>query len=170
MRKCLIAIIAVLCAALPAYADHHDEAWETYIKAHKQAQVAFHHEVRLTLHELRDLIELSQEMQIRTAEQRTRQYYYLLENFPARITRNQGFSAFINFDWTEADESALKESDEDYKKEQKKLKKLKRKVEKDPDFQLILEQLEKINGSIEYDRIRNRFRFMPEEVERYLNA
>lgn len=169
MKKYILLLILGFMA-LPQVLWAEDPAWETYIKAHKEAQVAFHHEVRLRLHELRDTIAQSQEMQIENANQRTAQFYYLSAHDPGRIVRNQGFSAFINFEWTDQDEARLTAEDKEYRKRQKKIDKLREKLDKNPDFQSILKQLDEIGGSIEYERIRNRFRFMPEEVEKLLNA
>lgn len=169
MKKYMLLLILGL-AVLPQPLRAEDPAWETYIKAHKEAQVAFHHEVRLRMHELRDTIALSQEMQIENANQKTARFYYLQAHAPGRIVRSQGFSAFINFEWTDEDETRLMAEDKEYRKRQKKIDKLREKLDKNPDFESILKQLDEINGSIEYERIRNRFRFMPEEVEKLLNA
>jgi len=154
----------------PLRAEANDEAWEIYMKAHKEAQVAFHHEVRLSLHELRDTIARSQEMKLAMADQKSARFYYLSENYPARIDRTHGFAAFINFEWTDEDEKSLLKISKEYRSRKKKIEKIQKKLEKNDDFKKVLEQLDDISGSLEYERIRNRFRFMPEEVEALLNA
>lgn len=46
-------------------------------------------------------------MQILAIKKRTKEYYYLLKNYPNQIITNQGVSKWINYEWTEENEKNL---------------------------------------------------------------
>ncbi|HTL47576.1 MAG TPA: hypothetical protein VL688_05880 [Verrucomicrobiae bacterium] len=159
--------LAARAAAAEAPAPQ-DPAWEYYIKSQKKIQVAFHHLVRLHLHDLKDLIQDSLEYQLAVADQKSERFYYLMTHAPERIVRNQGFNAFVNFPWTGEDEAAIAAGSKVFRKRQKALDKLKQKVEGDPNYQTILTQLSSLSRDNDYQHIQARFRYVPQGVESIL--
>lgn len=147
-----------------------DAAWDYYAKSQKQIQVAYHHLVRLHLHDLKETVQRSQELQLAEADQRTERFYFLVRHHPEKIVRDQGFNAFVNFPWTDEDEAMLRESSKDFQKRQKQIDKLKLKLEGDPGYAKIHEKLRALSGDIEYRKIHSRFRFVPRDVETLLSG
>ncbi len=145
-----------------------DEAWDYYVKVQKQTQVAFHHLVRLHLHDLRDTVEQSLDLQLATADQNSARYYFLLAHAPSKIIRDKGFSAFVNFPWTPEDEALIAAGDKAFQKRQKQIDKLKKKLEGDPAYKKIQDKLGALSGTIEYQKIQSRFRYVPRDVETLL--
>lgn len=147
-----------------------DPAWDFYAKSQKQIQVAYHHLVRLYLHDLKDTVLKSQELQLAQADQQNERYYFLAEHHPERIIRNQGFNAFVNFPWTQEDEALLLAGNKAFQKRQKQIDKLKAKLDQDPGYTRILDKLRALSGDVEYRKIHTRFRFVPRDVETLLSG
>lgn len=147
-----------------------DPAWDFYAKSQKQIQVAYHHLVRLHLHDLKDTVLKSQELQLAQADQQNERYYFLAGNHPERIIRDQGFNAFVNFPWTPEDEALLLAGNKAFQKRQKQIDKLKTKLDQDPGYKRILDKLRALSGDVEYRKIHTRFRFVPRDVETLLSG
>jgi len=165
-----VLLMAVLFITLTGASEEggRDLAWGKYSSSQKKIQVAFHHLVRLNWPDLKDIIHKSQELQLALVDERDRRFYYLLEHEPDRIVRDDGFSAFVNFDWAEEDTDSLREKNPNYRKLEKKIKKLKKEVDEDGRYKQVQDNLKSLEGERPYMAIMARFRFVAEEVERIL--
>jgi len=166
-------LLILFLASAPLFggeAPSADPAWETYIQAQKEIQVAFHHLVRLHLHDLRKIIEESRDLELAKADQKSERFYYLMHNAPGRIVRDQGFEPFVNFSWTDEDEEALRRSSKSFRKREKDMLELRKRLEGRPEFQEILQKLSELRNSPDYVRIQARFRFIPRDVAQLLQG
>ena len=106
MKKLLIFAI-VLSISTPLFAVDKDPLWEKYIKA----KITFQNELAdLFIAEhpnFKKLILASRDLQIMMEKMRQQKYYYLLNNNPGRIKRDQGSIQWSNFEWTEEDNKKL---------------------------------------------------------------
>lgn len=174
LKSGIVFFLFLLCAAGTVYAGRDkapvqsDAAWDYYLKVQKQTQVAFHHLVRLHLHNFKDTVQQSLDLQLATADQNSERYYFLLSRDPSRIVRDKGFSAFVNFPWTPEDEALIAAEDKTFQKRQKQIDKLKKKLEGNPDYKKIQDKLAALSGGIEYQKIQSRFRYVPRDVETLL--
>lgn len=167
----LSALLLVLPPAFSFAGDRvQDPAWDFYSKSQKQIQVAYHHLVRLHLHDLKETVLKSQELQLAQADQQSERFYFLAEHHPEKIIRNQGFNAFVNFPWTPEDEALLAAGSKAYQKRQKQIDKLKAKLDQDSGYKKILDKLTALSSDIEYRKIHSRFRFVPRDVETLLSG
>lgn len=170
---CFLAVFfafPLTAGAAPGAGEGSDAAWETYIRSQKEIQVAFHHLVRLYLHELKETIEMSRDLELAKAEQKSERFYFLMKHAPERIVRNQGFGSFVNFSWAETDEEALRQESKTFRKREKKITEWQAKLEASPDFKKILQKLQELQPTPEYGRIQIRFRSVPQDVERLLQT
>lgn len=146
-----------------------DPAWEHYISQQKKMQSALHHITKLFGPEYEPLLKQSHELELALAEEKTHRFYYLAENEPERITRDQGFAAFVNFLWTDQDQETLAENDQDYRSLERRIDKLSYEVQNDPDYEDLKERLESVKSNVRYKEVWARFRFVDKEVEEILN-
>ncbi len=167
-RKAAFLFIFLAIASSALAKAPKDEAWEKYVSSYKKLQVAFHDLVRLHGPELGEVVNQSLELGLLIMDEKTKQFYYLLEHEPERIVRNAGFRSFINFAWFEEDNKKLRKKDKEYRKFQEHVKDLKEKTEKNPDFPKIQEELRRMETDQRYMDVVARFRFVSEEVEKLL--
>jgi len=147
-----------------------DVAWEIYISSQKKLQVALHELVRLHRPDLKPVIDKSREWQLGLADLRSRRFYRLLETDPQKIVRTAGLSEFVNFSWTDQDETTLREVDSDFRRLAERVDQLGREVPADPAFSEIETQLKLLEKDPGYLEILARFRFVRRDVEKALNA
>jgi len=145
-----------------------DLAWETYISSQKKIKVAFHHLIRLHWPHLSKTVLKSQNLQLAQSDERSMQYYYLLEYHSDRIVKNQGFQAFTDFEWTDKDEEKLISLNSSYEKLRKQNKKTKDKLEANLQYREVMDGMASLEDEREYLQILARFRFVSEEVEEIL--
>ncbi len=169
IRRTLAFLLIGLAIASSAWAKvPKDVAWEKYISSYKKLQVAFHDLVRIHQPELTETVNQSLELGLLIMDEKSKQFYYLLEDGQDRIIRNAGFRSFINFPWFEEDTKILRKKDREYRKIQKRIKELKEETEKNPDFPKIQEELRGMETDQRYMDVVARFRFVSEEVEKLL--
>lgn len=172
-KKLLSLAVALLFFSGTVRADSaagSDTAWETYIRSQKEIQVAFHHLVRLYLHDLKETIEMSRDLELAKADQKSERFYFLVKYAPERIVRNQGFRAFVNFPWVPADEDALRKESKTFRKREKKITEWQSRLDASPDFKKVLQKLQELQPTPEYNRIQIRFRSVPKDVESLLGG
>jgi hypothetical protein len=112
--KWLWGIGIALLFSTSLFADGVDPLWEKYIKA----KVTFQNDLADLLvqshPEFKDLILTARDLQVTMAKMRQRKYYYLLKNYPEKISRDQGTIQWSNFQWTEDDNKKLLNADPEY--------------------------------------------------------
>lgn len=170
MKNTLAAVILLAgMFSAPARADvPKDTAWETYISASKKLHVAFH-DLNRTYHpDLTDVIEKSLELELAVLDERSARFYFLLERYPERIVRTNGFSAFIDSPWTGADEAELRETSSKFRKLQKRIGKLQNELAADPLYEESKNTLKRLESDPRYIEIAARHRFLSKEIEEIL--
>lgn len=145
-----------------------DAAWEEYSSAQKKRQVKTHHHMALRWPHLKPLLDKSQELQLAIAGEKDERFYYLSDHAPDRIHRDQGFSEFANFEWTDLDEAALSESSKSYRSNQERIQKLTQEVESHQDWEELKTELQTLKQDAHYQEIISPFRFVPDRVEALL--
>jgi hypothetical protein len=152
-------------------ADVKDPAWEKYVSSQREIQEDVYELAEsqfLIEGEDASLFKLNRDFLLAMIEQKSLRYYYLFIKHPERIVRDYGFSTFIQFPWTESDETALGKENKSYRRLSKQIKKKKQKLEGDKNYTAMTEKIILLSDTFEYQQLEKRFFEIPMQVEKIL--
>ena len=122
--------------------------------------------VTRTSPEFTDIASIQRALQLASIEERTRQFRFLLEHDPQRLTVTNGSPQFMNFEWTDENAKALIEADPSYATLQKKISILREKNDQQPDWPKFRTWYrEVLSKSKDYETILRQFMVKQTEVE-----
>ncbi len=90
--------------------------WKDYVVAKKRLQFDLANLLGHQWPELQTVAGLQRDQEFALIELHNMKFQYLLAFDPDRIVYDEGLSQFANFEWTEADSEALRESNPDFAK------------------------------------------------------
>jgi hypothetical protein len=93
--------------------------WKDYVFAKKRFQFDLSRLLSDTWPQLEGVARLQRDQQFAMLELRNMKFHYLLETDPGRIVLDDGLTPFAEFDWTEADDEALRAANPDFVKLQR---------------------------------------------------
>ena len=114
-RLLLAGVLLCLCNRVCA-TPQKDALWEQQANAQKTWQVGLAKLLVTKAPQFKGLIELQRDLQLTFIDMRSMKYHYLLENDRGRITRDSGWSAWANFEWSSEDDAKLEAEEPGYVK------------------------------------------------------
>jgi len=93
-----------------------DKLWDRQCSAQRKWQIELAKLLTSTAPQLKELIEIQRDLQLLSLDIRDVKYNYLLRNDPGRITCARDPSEWINFPWSEEDDTRLRVSSPEYAK------------------------------------------------------
>ena len=151
----MVGTVVWLCVVGFAWAEA-DPDWGRYADAKRQLQNGLHDLIVETRPELAGTAQTYRDMQLTLIELRSAKFKYLMATDPARIVRDQGLVAFVNFDWTERDAEgfALETAHAEL---QLQVKRLKESNNSDPRWPEMRTHFVTLSASSEYRQIMQTF-------------
>ena len=145
-----------------------DEAREKYADAQKKYQNDLYELSVSKWPDLKPIIEINRDLQVALVDSRSMKFYYLLEHNPSKIVRNQGVSTFANFDWTDADNKILRDTNPAFATLDDRIKELRASNDGHPIWPEFRDRFKSLSNDKEYLNITNSLNQTITEVEQLL--
>lgn len=107
MKITPIIVAIVLLVTTPLYAIEKNQLWEQQVNSINEFQEKLASLLLKEIPAAKEIILIQRDLQLVMIKMRSEKFYYLLENDPDRIVKDQGLSKWINFEWTKEDEEKL---------------------------------------------------------------
>jgi hypothetical protein len=173
----LLLVAAVLIAGAvvhPAFSDvnkaHVEALWKDYVVATKRLQVDVAKMLGDRWPELQNIARLRRDREFARIELRNMQFQYLLEFDPDRIVYDGGLSQFANFEWTDSDSEALRETNPDFVKLETWAEFNSERLTEHPDRVVVRERLTDLEQNERYLSMIHRFEAQMDDLESALGT
>lgn len=143
--------------------------WKDYVVAKKRLQFDVANLLGHKWPELQSVTGLQRDQQFALIELWNMKFQYLLEFDADRIVYDEGLSQFANFEWTEPDSEALRESNPDFLKLERWAEKNSKRLSEHPDLVVADERLTTLQRDERYQTVIERYQARMDDLESALD-
>lgn len=173
--KAILAVVLVLTAVSVAFgggrqksSNEKDEVWEKYSDIKWNFQIDLCKLFVSRWPELKELMEISRDLQLTQIERSTIKYYYLKKNAPQKIIRDKGILRLANFDMTGDYDAPIRKVNPNFVKLEQRILKLKAASKGHPLWPEIRKKHKELSKDKEYQQLMRKFKESIKDVEKLL--